>query len=169
MLKLSKKNFVFVALFVFLQACGIYKFTGASLHPDDKTFTVKYFENNAELVNPGLSQSFTEALKTKMLNQTNLSMTEHDGDLIFEGEIVNYETEPVAITQDEQAEYNRLTIEVRVKYTSFNNPKFDFDQTFSKYADYESTKLLSDVDDALSEEIIDELTEAIFTKAVVNW
>jgi hypothetical protein len=164
-----KKYFVFFIVFVTLQACGVYKFTGASLHPDDQTFTVKYFDNKAALVNPGLSQNFTEALKDRMLSQTNLSLTDYDGDLIFEGEIVQYETKPVAITQDEQAEYNRLTIGIRVKYTSINNPKFDFDQTFSKYADYESAKMLGDVEGVLSEQIVTELIDEIFNKAVVNW
>lgn len=166
---MCRKIFILLFVFITLQSCGIYKFTGASLHPDDKTFTVKYFENKAALVNPTLSQDFTEDLKDKMLTQTNLDLVDHDGDLVFEGEIVKYETKPVAITQDEQAEYNRLTVAVRVKYTSINNPQFDFDETVSKYADYESDKLLSDVEDELCEAIIDELTEYIFNKSVVNW
>ncbi len=166
---MCKKNFILLLVFITLQSCGIYKFTGASLHPNDKTFTVKYFKNKAPLVNPTLSQTFTEALKNKILTQTNLSLISHDGDLIFEGEIVKYETKPVAITQNEQADYNRLTIAVRVKYTSINNSKYNFDETVSKYADYESSKLLSDVETELCETIVDELTDYIFEKAVVNW
>ena len=164
-----KKIFLFLIVYVTLHSCGVYKFTGASLHPEDKTFTVKFFENRAELVNPSLSQNFTETLKDKFLTQTNLKLTDFDGDLIFEGEIVKYATKPVAITQEEQAEYNRLTVEIRVKYTSINNPKYNFDDKVSKYADYESSKLLSDVEDELTEQIIDELTEYIFNKSVVNW
>ncbi len=164
-----KKIFTLLFVFVTLQSCGIYKFTGASLDPNDKTFTVKYFENKAPLVNPSLSQKFTEELKDKLMTQTNLNLTPNDGDLTFEGEIINYETKPIAINQNEQADYNRLTITVRVKYTSINNPKFDFDEQISKYADYESWQILSDVEAELCDDIVNQLTDYIFDKAVVNW
>ncbi|MEA2042699.1 MAG: LptE family protein [Bacteroidota bacterium] len=164
-----KKVFLFLFVYVTLQSCGVYKFTGASLHPDDKTVTIKYFKNQASLVNPTLSQEFTETLKDKFLTQTNLELTDFDGDLIFEGEIVQYQTKPVAITQDETAEYNRLTVGVRVKYTGRNNEKYSFDETITKYVDYKSSELLTDVEDELTEKIVDEITETVFNKAVVNW
>jgi hypothetical protein len=155
--------------FLFFLSCGIYRFSGASLHLDDKTFTVKFFQNRAAIVNPNLSQTFTESLKDRFLSQTSLNLVDLNGDLIFEGEITGYDTKPVAITQDEQAQSNRLTITVRVKYTSLNNPKFNFDNTFSRYDDYLSTELLSDVEDALTETIVKELIDDIFNKSVVNW
>lgn len=158
-----------MSLILLASACGIYSFSGASLHADDKTVTVKFFPNRASLVNPNLSQTFTEALKDKFISQTNLSLADLNGDLVFEGEIVDYRTEPVAITSDEQAEYNRLTITIHVKYTSINKPEFNFDNNFSRYEDYESTELLSDVEDELSEEIIKQIIEDIFNKSVVNW
>ena len=48
---------------VLLQSCGIYSFSGASIPPEMKTVTVNFFENNAPLVVPYLSQQFTERLK----------------------------------------------------------------------------------------------------------
>lgn len=152
-----------------LGACGIYSFSGASLHPDDKTVTIKYFPNRATLINPNLSQLFTEELKDRFVGQTNLELVDFNGDLIFEGEVVKYYTEPVAVTSNEQAQYNKLTIAVRVKYTSFNKPDFDFDMEFSRFAEYESDQLLTDVEDELSETIVKELIDDIFNKAVVNW
>ena len=158
----------FIVLF-FISSCGIYRFSGASLHPNDKSVTIKFFPNRAAIVNPNLSQVFTEALKDKFNSQTSLELVDFNGDLMFEGEIKKYFTKPVAITQGEQASYNRLTIVVRVKYTSVNNPKYDFDTSFSRYDDYLSTEMLTDVEDALTETIVKELIEDIFTKAVVNW
>ncbi len=154
---------------LFFAGCGIYSFSGAALDQKDKTITVKFFPNRASLINPSLSQYFTEQLKDRFLTQTSLSFTDFNGDLIFEGEIADYKTEPVAVTTDEQAEYNRLTILVRVKYTSINKPKFNFNTSFTRYADYESGKLLSDVEDELTETIVKELIDDIFNKSVVNW
>ncbi|NPA43976.1 MAG: LptE family protein [Chlorobi bacterium] len=158
-----------VFIFFIINSCGVYRFSGASLDPNDKTVTVKFFPNRASIVNPNLSQVFTEALKDRFISQTSLELVDFNGDLMFEGEITKYFTKPVSITQGEQAAYNRLTIVVRVKYTSINNPKYNFDTSFSRYDDYESTELLSDVEDALTEVIVKELVDDIFNKSVVNW
>ena len=112
---------------------------------------------------------FTEKLKDRFISQTKLELVDFNGDLTFSGEITGYDTKPVAVTQNEQAEKNRLTITVHVKYTSINNPKYNFDKTFSRYADYESTQLLTDVEDDLSEQIVTELIDDVFNKSVVNW
>ena len=165
-----KLNYSYLPVIILLiSGCGIYSFSGASLHSDDKTVTVKFFPNRAPLVNPNLSQAFTEELKDRFVSQTGLELVDFNGDLIFEGEIIGYKTEPVAITTEEKAEYNRLTIVVRVKYTSINNPKFNFDNSFSRFSDYESSALFSDKEDDLTEVIVKELIDDIFNKSVVNW
>jgi len=168
-MKHLKNIFLFAIVCLTLQNCGIYSFTGIALHSDDKTITVKYFPNRAELVNANLSQVFTEGLKDRFVSQTNLEFVNINGDLQFEGEIVGYNTKPLSITQNEQAEYNRLTITIRVKYTSVNNAKFNFDNTFSRYADYDSNKMLTDVEDELVNQIVEELIDDVFSKSVVNW
>jgi hypothetical protein len=168
-MKYIKNIFLLAFVYLTLQGCGIYSFTGIALHPDDKTITIKYFPNRAELVNANLSQKFTEALKNRFITQTNLQFVPINGDLQFEGEIVGYETKPVSVTEQGTANNNRLTIKVRVKYESVNNAKFNFGNTFSRYADYESTKMLTDVEDALVEQIVEELIDDIFNKSVVNW
>ena len=167
---MKKKIIVLWILLLFIFSnCGIYSFSGASLHSDDKTVTVKFFPNRASLVNPNLSQLFTEQLKERFVSQTGLELVDFNGDLIFEGEIVGYNTVPVSVTSDEQAKFNKLTIAVRVKYTSINNEKYNFDNTFSRFSEYESTKLLIDVEDELTEIIVKELIDDIFNKSVVNW
>jgi len=167
---MNKNVFLIVVIFsVLLSQCGIYSFSGASLDSKDKTVNVKFFPNRASIINPNLSQLFTEKLKDRFASQTKLDLVDFNGDLTFEGEITGYDTKPIAITKDEQAEQNRLTITVHVKYTSINNEKFNFDTSFSRYADYQSTDLLTDVEDNLSEQIVEELIDDIFNKSVVNW
>lgn len=150
-----------------LSGCGIYSFTGASTTA--KTITIKYFQNNAPLVQPTLSQSFTDALKDKFLSQTTLDLVQNRGELTIEGEITGYSTQPIAIQANEQAALNRLTISVRVKFTNTVEENQDFETTFSRYEDYESNKSLSEVEDDLITQINEYLIEAIFNKAVVNW
>ncbi len=173
-MNLRKNIFLIIIVYLTLQACTVkYSFTGASLHKNDKTLTVKFFPNRARIVNPNLSQAFTDALKDKFVSQVGLELTENNGDLQFEGEIKAYTTVPVSVVIEgsagEMSKMTKLTISIRVKYTSINNPKYNFDSTISKYANYDSEMTLTDAEASLVPEIIEELTDEIFNKAVINW
>jgi hypothetical protein len=152
-----------------MQSCGVYSFTGASIPPEAKTISIQQFPNNAPLVNPVLSQLLTDALRDKFSSQTNLSQIPVNGDLAFDGSITDYRTSPVAITGDETAALNRLTIAVRVTYTNRFDEKQNFETTFSRFEDYESSRALSEVEDQLMGEIIEALVQDIFNRSVVNW
>ena len=156
-----------ILLTIFLQSCGIYSFTGASTSA--KTITIRYFQNNSPLVNPTLSQVFTDALKDKFVSQTTLDLVPRGGELILEGNIINYETQPVAIQGNETAALNRLTITVHVKFTNTVEDNHDFETNFTEFKEYSSSKSLSEVQDDLIKSINDLLVEDIFNKAVVNW
>jgi hypothetical protein len=154
--------------FLSFSSCKIrYSFSGAST--DVKTVSIQYFKNSASLAKPTLSQSFTEALKDIFLQQTKLSLVEKNGELNFEGEIINYQTSPVAIQSNDQAALNRLTITVSVKFTNTKDEKQNFQTAFSRYADYSSSQTLSSVEDGLISEINKQLAEDIFNKAMINW
>ena len=152
------------------QSCKIsYSFTGASISPQVKTFSVYYFPNRARLINPNLSQQITEAMQDKLLRQTSLDQVKENGDLEFEGQITNYDTRPMSIKEGDQAALIRLTVSVKVKYTNNTNHDEDWDKTFSAYEDFDSTKSLSDVEDELIPLILDKLTEDIFNASIANW
>jgi len=159
-----------VLVFSFSQSCKVsYSFTGATISPEIKTFSVQYFDNRAPLVQPQLSQIFTDALREKLQGQTSLNLVTGFGDVDFSGEIKNYETRPQAITGDETAATNRLTITVRVKFTNEIETDKSFDTSFSRFQDYSSEKDLSSVEDELIKLIVEDLMEDIYNKAFVNW
>lgn len=149
--------------------CGIYSFTGASIPAEAKTVSVQYFPNNASLVNPLLSGSVTNTLRDYFMNQTTLQSVDNNGDLSFEGEIVDYTTTPVAITGDQTAALNRLTIKVNVRFFNKYDESKNFEQTFSQYEDYPSNQNLNAIQETLITTIVDKLCQDIFNKAVVNW
>ncbi|NLN31203.1 MAG: LptE family protein [Bacteroidales bacterium] len=153
-----------------LYGCKIsYSFTGASISPDVKTISIEYFQNRASLVQPGLSQILTDALIDKCKAQTNLSFINSTGDVNFEGEITDYNTRPLTVSADAQAATNRFTITVRVKFTNAVDPELSYEQSFSRYEDYDSAFSLADVEDSLSGKIVELLVEDIFNRAFVNW
>jgi hypothetical protein len=158
-----------ISWFLMTTGCGIYSFTGASISPDVKTVSIKYFPNNAPMVQPTLSRKFTETLRDKFTSQTNLNMVSSNGDLNIEGEITGYSTEPVAIQGDQKAALQRLKIIVNVRFTNIKDEKQNFETSFSRFADFDASSRLSDVEESLIDQINDELTQDVFNKAVVNW
>ena len=161
--------YIVVLLALVCQSCGFYSFTGASIPPEAKTVSVQYFPNQAQLINPTLSNDFTTALRDAMMNQTSLDMVEAGGDLAFEGEITDYRTTPVAITAGQTAALNRLTITVNVRFVNLFDESKNFETKFSHYEDYPSDQELNSVQESLTGTIIEALVEDIFNKALVNW
>lgn len=146
-----------------------YSFTGGTIPPEVKSINILYFPNNSSLGEASLSQKLTDALREKFTNETRLMLVNDGGDLILEGSITGYQTQPVAIQGNDKAALNRLTITVDVTYTNTFDEKRSFDTKFSRYSDYSSTSNLSEVQDQLIEEINTMLVEDIFNKAVINW
>jgi hypothetical protein len=143
---------------------------GATISADVKTVSVQLFPNRAPVVQPQFSQLFTDGLKDKIQSQTSLRLiTSGQGDVNFEGEIKEYKTEPMAIQSNNLAAQNRFTIVIRVKFTNGKEPKWDFDQPFSRYVDYPATQSFIAVEQENMKTLIDQLTEDIFNKAFVNW
>jgi hypothetical protein len=158
------------ALSIAVTGCKVtYSFSGASISPMVKTISIKYFQNRASLVQPGLSQNLTDALIDKCKAQTSLRLINGIGDVNFEGEISDYNTKPLTVAADARAAMNRFTISVKVKFTNSVDPDLSFEQTFSRYEDYDSKLDLSNVEKDLSEKIIGLLIEDIFNQAFVNW
>ena len=155
---------------ILIGGCKIkYSFTGASISADVKTASIQYFQNRANIVSTVLSQYITDALIDKCKAQTSLGIVNGIGDVNFEGEITDYSSRPQSVGADSQAATNRFTISVRVKFTNSIQPNYSFEQTFSRYEDYDSNIDLSSVEKNLTEKIVDLLIEDIFNKAFVNW
>lgn len=153
-----------------LYSCTIkYSFTGADIPPEAKTVSVDFVENRAPIVNPTLSPAFTEALRDIMIAQTNLDLVDEDGDLQYEGNIVGYDVAPVAITGEETAALNRLTIRVSIKYINTLDEEKNAESQYSAFYDYPSTQDLTAVESAAIEDINARLVQDVFNKTLGNW
>lgn len=158
-----------VALAAFAGCKVTYSLSGASIPANARTVSVAYFPNNATLVAPSLSASLTDALQTKFTNQTKLELVQENGDLAFEGEITGYNVTPAAVTSNDEAAMNRLTVTVKVKFTNRVDPTFDYNKSFSTFQEYPSSEDLTTAEGTLLPELIDVLVDDIFNAAVSNW
>lgn len=143
--------------------------SGATIPPEAKTISVGFFTNNTSLGAPSLSQRFTEKLRDMVSQQTSLALLKQNGDLQFEGYISDYSVNPIAIQSTDLAGQNRMTISVNVKYTNKFEVTKNFEQTFTRFADFKSTENVSSKEPELVQEIFRQLTEDIFTRAFNNW
>lgn len=162
---------LFLLLFPILlhESCS-YKLSGASIPPEMKTVAVQFFENNATLVVPSLSQDFTEALKNRIRNQSRLSVIRAEGDANFEGRITDYSIRPIAVQGNERAGLSRLSITVNVKYTNVLKPEQSFEQSFTRFQDLDlAAGSLQSQESRLIPLINQALTEDIFNRAFANW
>lgn len=158
----------FCMLLMTTSGCGIYSFTGASVSPGIKTVTINNFPNESSLVIPVLRQNFVDELKDKFVSNTNLSLVDLEGDLEFSGSIVDTRVQPSVSGGNDQAQKNRLTIRIRVEYYNKVDEE-SWTEEFSHFEDFDSTAKLSDVEEELTNQIVDVLVQKVFNKALVDW
>ena len=153
-----------------VHSCGIYSFTGTSIQPDVKTVTVNYFEYLAPKVNPSLSNMLTEAMQEKFIKLTKLELVDIDGDLEIIGAVTGYDVKATAITANEQAAQNRLTVTVKIEFINRKYPEeSQQNKSFSAYQDFDANQSLDAVEATLCEDIVEQLCEDIFNGTVANW
>ena len=165
-----KRILVILSFACLLCSCGIYSFSGTSIQADVKTITIPYVEYKALRVNPSLSNNMTEALQEKFRKLTRLEQVDVDGDLELVCEITGYDVKATAITADEQASQNRLTVTVKVDFTNKKYPEDNLEnKSFSAYEDFDATQSLDAVQDNLCETIVEKIVEDIFNATVAQW
>ncbi len=153
-----------------LSGCGIYSFSGTSIQPDVNSITIGFFEYKAQRVNPTLANDMTEELKNKFRRLTRLEQMDEDGDLEITGAITGYDVVASAITANETAAQNRLTISVSVSFSNRKYPEDNFEnKSFSAYAEYDSSNSLDAVEASLCAEITEKIIEDIFNATVAQW
>lgn len=167
-----KKAFLYIVVILLASftSCKVkYSLSGASIPPEAKTISVGFFTNNTTLGAPSLSQRFTEKLRDMVSSQTNLALVRQNGDLQFEGYIADYNVAPVAIQSTDLAGNNRLTISVSVKYSNRFDAGKNFEQTFTRFADFKATESINSKEAELVQEIFRQITEDVFNRAFNNW
>lgn len=156
---------------VAMPSCLIsYKFNGASIdYSKTQSISIADFPNNAALVNPNLSNNLSEGIRDIYSRQTRLQILRRGGDMELEGEITDYSLTPMAISADNLSAETKLTITIKVRFTNNKAPEENFERTYSAYQTFDSSRLLTDVQDELCTIMITELAENIYNDTVARW
>ncbi|MCG8579387.1 MAG: LPS assembly lipoprotein LptE [Bacteroidales bacterium] len=168
---MSKINIIVtLCLSLIVSACSInMTMSGASIPENLNTFSVQYFDNRAPLINPVLSQNLTEGLKDRIANESRLNLVNGTGDVDFSGEITGYSVRPMAIQADAVSAETRLSMTVKVRYKNYKDPKLNWESSFSAFRDFESSQNINAIENELTAEMIEEITENIFNKSFADW
>lgn len=168
---MKKLTQILIIIFCFsLNSCKVsYNLTGTG-KIDAETYQVNYFQNNADLVEPGIERDFTLRLQDIIQNQTNLNLVNQGGDLVYEGEIVDFRITPMTATADQRAAQNRLTIAINVRFTNKNKEEDDFEKRFSFFYDYPANEQMAGntLTTAL-DEIFTRITQDVFNESLAKW
>lgn len=160
------------AIALLLQSCAVtYGFKSGSIdYTKTKSISITDFPNNADLVNPTLSQTFIEALKDKYTRSTRLQLLPRGGDMHLEGEIVGYQLSSMAISADSYASQTKLTLTINVRFTNNKKPEDDItDVKYSAFQMFNSDRMLNDVEPELVKTMVDEIVDKIFNDSVAKW
>src|SRR5210317_651629 len=166
------KGVFFLALLVV--GCKYYSFTGASIPEGAETVQVNFFINDAanqvgSVFERVLDRDFTNAIQEMLLNQTNLDLTSVNGDLIYEGEIVQYAVTPMTATAEQTAAQNRLTMAVNVRYFNTLNDDDSFEKRFSFFYDFDAAAQLQSVQTEAHEVLFERITQDVFNESLAKW
>ena len=165
-----KQLLTYLLITIGICACKVeFTLNGASVPEGLETFTVQYFENRAPLINPNLSQNFTESLKDRITNESKLKLESQNGDIDFSGEITGYSIRPMAIQSDALSAETRLTVTVKVRYRNFKDPKTNWESSFKAYQDFPSEQNITEIEEELIVLILEQITQDIFNKAFSDW
>ena len=164
------RAYIALALTLALAAsCGIYSFSGTSIQPDVKTICIEPVVNKATKINPSLANQLTEELNDKYRKLTRLEQVTEDGDLNLLVTIESYDVRATAVTADEVAAMNRLTVTCKVVFTNVLHEEDNLEQSFAAYEDYDSNNPLDMVENQLCETIVKKIVDDIFNATVAQW
>lgn len=147
-----------------------YGFKDTSPIPDEvKTFRVNYFENRAEYKNPQLSPQLTEKLKSKIISTTRLRQTnDDDAHYDISGYVSQYSITTTGISNNNSS-LNRLSVSFHLIFKNNLDTKKNFESDVNYSVDFDANLSLTQVEQSKADEIVRNLTDAIFNKIFSNW
>lgn len=166
----SRKPWALALLAVAVAGCGVYSFSGASIPSGWQTVAVPLAEDRASGGPPGIDQLLTDALITRFSDRTRLSLAsdEVDADAVVRATIQRYAIAPAAVTDQDVAALNRVSVSVRVVVTDRAEGRDLLDRTFQASEDFAPSEGLQGEADAAAS-ALEQVALDAFTAATSDW
>lgn len=174
-----KKKFgiVFVSILnvlllgLMMTSCSVkYSFNGASINYNEtKTIQIGDFPIRASYVWGPMRAIFNNELRDLYANHTKLQQVKRNGDLVLEGEIVQYQQRNKSVSSEGYSSQTELSMTVNVRFTNNVRHEQDFEKQFTATSTYETTQSLNAVQEELVTQMVKDITDQIFNATVANW
>lgn len=153
-----------------LAACGIYTFSGATIPAQLQTVAVPLAEDRSTGGPPGLDRLLTDALIDRFVDRSRLSLEPDEGeaDAVVRATIERYAVAPVAVTDQNVAGLNRVSLSVRVVVEDRVESAELLARSFSASEDFAPAEGLQGEADA-SAAALDQIARDAFTAATSDW
>jgi hypothetical protein len=149
--------------------CGFYSFSGASIPERLDTVAVPLAEDRSIGGVVGMNEALTDFLIQRFARQTRLALEpdENAADAVVTAAIDRYQNEPVAVTGNEVAALNRVTITVAVRYVDRVEDEELLARTFTASAEYDATQIEQEQETAVA--VLRQIADDVFTAATSDW
>lgn len=163
--------FIFILVVIITQACTVSLINTGIDYSVLESFSLDQFNVKDSNAPPTSGQTFSEQLKDRILNNTRLRYVDEDGDVQFSGDVTGYNITALAPQADQTVAFQRLTIQITIDYKDIKQKDGanDWNQNFSRFANFSADQDLSTVENALIEEIYGQVLDDVFNKAFSGW
>lgn len=165
---------IFISLLLLLSSCWPTKFLSLkddSMPEEWESFHIAPLEITSATAPNNYPAQLAEELRSGIQKNTRLKMksTIDAADVKIYGTISNYSTSPIAVQQGDNASLNRLTITINYTIETPTKGLEKITYSSSRFADFDATQQLSDVESTLLESINQQLIQDLISKLQSNW
>ena len=159
---------IIVAAVLSLAATGLKPFQDKNEEIAKKLDILRSVEKGLDAADADSKNDYVEAEYDKYITES--FVVKSNGDLLYEGDIVEYRISPTTATANNTAAQNRLTISVNVRFFDKSDPEAEFEKRFSFYYDYPgSSQLIGSQKDTAIDEIFERITQDVFNASLAKW
>ena len=163
------KQILNILLFFTFFSCELPHYGMLDNSIDADSFSVDVFEEQAANAPAGYGITFTEYLRDYLVSRSKMKMKQEKADIEITGKIKSYYTQAAAVQSDENSALNSLKVVINVSVINNKDEKQSFVRDFAKFSNYESSLELQDVEQALLEDINDQISQDLLTQLSSNW
>lgn len=152
--------------------CSRYSFSGASLPADLASLAIAPVEIAAATPVPTLGDDLARLLADRFVRQTRLRIDadETTADARLVARLDTYRNDPTAVTGDDRATRNRVTLGVRVVLRYRDDARAPLlDRAFSAFADYDPVAEGPDGEASAARTALRAIADDAFTAATSTW
>ena len=153
-----------------LTSCGVYSFSGATIPEHLRSVAIPLAEDRAGGGPPGLDRLLTDALVARFVDRSRLALEtdEAEADAVVRATIEQYAISPAAVTGENVAALNRVSLGVRIVVEDRVESGELLSRVFTATEDFEPSAGLQGEADA-SAAALEQIARDAFTAATSDW